>query len=98
MRSQFLIAVGLIAGAWLAAMPVQAQEVTKENVQGFTNFSRLETTVACSGAIKTDVVPEIKKYGFASIINLREASEEGANLEEEAAAAKAVGLRYYSIP
>jgi uncharacterized protein (TIGR01244 family) len=98
MRSQFLIAMGLIAGAWLATMPVQAQEVTKENVQGFTNFSRLETTVACSGAIKTDVVPEIKKYGFASIINLREASEEGANLEEEAAAAKAVGLRYYSIP
>jgi len=98
MRSQFLIAVGLIASAWLAAAPARAQEVTKENVEGITNFHRLETTVACSGAIKVTAVPEIKKFGFASIINLRQASEDGANLEEEAAAAKAADIRYYSIP
>jgi len=98
MRSQFLIAVGLIAIAWLAAAPARAQEVTKEYVEGITNFHRLETTVACSGAIKVTAVPEIKKFGFASIINLRQASEDGANLEEEAAAAKAADIRYYSIP
>jgi uncharacterized protein (TIGR01244 family) len=98
MKSQFLIALGLIASAWLAAAPARAQEVTKENVEGITNFHRLETTVACSGAIKVTAVPEIKKFGFASIINLRQASEDGANLEEEAAAAKAADIRYYSIP
>jgi uncharacterized protein (TIGR01244 family) len=98
MKSHFLIATGFIASAWLAATPVRAQEVTKENVDGITNFHRLETTVACSGAIKVDAVPEIKKFGFASIINLRQASEDGANLEQEAAAAKAVDMRYYSIP
>jgi uncharacterized protein (TIGR01244 family) len=98
MKFQYLIAAGLIASAWLAAAPVRAQEVTKENVEGITNFHRLETTVACSGAIKADAVPEIKKFGFASIINLREASEDGANLEGEAAAAKAADIRYYSIP
>jgi len=98
MRSHFLIAVGLFAGTWLATTPGRAQEVTKENVDGVTNFHRLETTVACAGAIKADAVPEIKKFGFASIINLREASEDGANLEGEAAAAKAADLRYYSIP
>jgi uncharacterized protein (TIGR01244 family) len=98
MRSRFLIALGLISSAWLAATPARAQEVTKENVEGITNLARIETTVACSGAIKVTAVPQIKKYGFASIINLREASEDGANLEEEAAAAKAAGLRYYSIP
>jgi uncharacterized protein (TIGR01244 family) len=98
MKSHFLIAAGLIATAWLAASPARAQEVTKENVDGITNFHRLETTVACSGAIKADAVPEIKKFGFASIINLREASEDGANIEQEAAAAKAVDLRYYSLP
>jgi len=98
MRSHFLIAVGLFAGTWLATTPARAQEVTKENVDGVTNFHRLETTVACAGAIKADAVPEIKKFGFASIINLREASEDGANLEGEAAAAKAADLRYYSIP
>jgi len=98
MRAHFLIVAGLIASAWLAATPVRAQEVTKENVEGITNFHRLETTVACFGAIKVTAVPEIKKFGFASIINLRQASEDGANLEEEAAAAKAADIRYYSIP
>jgi len=82
----------------LAATPTRAQEVTKETVEGITNFNRLETTVACTGAIKATAVPEIKKYGFASIINLRQASEAGADLEAEAAAAKAADIRYYSLP
>ena len=98
MKSHLLIAAGLVAGAWLAAAPARAQEVTKENVDGITNFHRLETTVACSGAIKATAVPEIKKFGFVSIINLRQPTEDGANLEEEAAAAKAADIRYYSIP
>ena len=98
MKSLFLIAVGLLSTACLAGLPARAQEVTKENVDGITNFHRLETTVACSGAIKATAVPEIKQFGFASIINLREASEDGANLEQEAAAAKAADIRYYSIP
>ena len=98
MKLQFLIAAALTSSVWLAATPVRAQEVTKEKVEGITNFNRIETTVACSGAIKADAVPEIKKFGFASIINLRQASEDGANLEAEAAAAKAADIRYYSIP
>jgi protein tyrosine phosphatase (PTP) superfamily phosphohydrolase (DUF442 family) len=36
--------------------------------------------------------------GFASIINLREASEAGADLDAEAAAAKSANIRYYSVP
>jgi len=98
MKLQFLMAAALTSGVWLAALPVRGQEVTKEKVDGITNFNRIETTVACSGAIKADAVPEIKKFGFASIINLRQASEDGANLEAEAAAAKAADIRYYSIP
>ena len=98
MKTRLLVAAGLIAGAWLVAGPVRAQEVTTENVDGIKNFHRLETTVACSGAIKADAVPEIKKFGFASIINLREPTEDGANIEQESAAAKAVGLNYYSLP
>ena len=98
MKSNFLIVAALISSVWVAAMPVRAQEVTKEKVEGITNFNRLETTVACSGAIKATAVPEIKKFGFASIINLRQASEDGANLEAEEAAAKAADIRYYSLP
>jgi uncharacterized protein (TIGR01244 family) len=98
MKSRFLLAVGLISSAWLAAAPVRAQEVTKETVEGVTNFNRIETTVACAGATKATAVPEIKKFGFVSIINLREAGEADADLEGEAAAAKAADIRYYSIP
>src|ERR1700693_2799833 len=98
MKLQFLIAAALISSVWLTTAPVRAQEVTKETVDGITNFNRLETTVACSGAIKANAVPEIKKFGFASIINLRQASEDGANLEAEEAAAKFADIRYSSIP
>jgi uncharacterized protein (TIGR01244 family) len=39
-----------------------------------------------------------QKMGFASIINLRQASEPGADIDAEAAAAKATGIRFYHIP
>jgi uncharacterized protein (TIGR01244 family) len=93
-----VLSVGLLAASGISIAPVRAQEVTKENVDGIVNLHRLQTTVACSGAIKPGAIPHIKEMGFVSIINLREPTEAGANLEEEAAAAKAVGLRYYGIP
>jgi len=98
MHSRLLIAVVLIAALCTAVVPVGAQEVTKETLAGVTNFNRLETTVACAGATKAEAVPELKKMGFASIINLRQATEAGADLEGEAAAAKAADIRYYHIP
>src|ERR1700694_6290973 len=98
MKSQILIAAALISTGWFVPTPVRAQEVTKEKVEGITNFNRIETTVACSGAIKATAVPEIKKFGFAPISNWRHASEDGANLEAEEAAAKAADIRYYSLP
>ena len=64
MKSQFLIAAALISSVWLAAAPARAQEVTKENVDGITNFHRLETTVACSGAIKATAVPGNQEVWF----------------------------------
>ena len=88
-----------VAAVVFAITALSAQsKVTKETVPGITNMARLETTVACAGAVTLDAVPEIKKMGFASIINLREASEQGANVEGEGAAAKAAGLRYENIP
>src|SRR6266545_4808319 len=89
--------VATIALALIGA-PGQAQEVTKATVPGVTNFARLETTVACGGATKPEAVPEIKKMGFASIINLRLPTEAGANVDAEAAAAKESGIKYFSIP
>ena len=88
----------LVIAGFAATATLGAQQVTKDNVEGIRNLARLETTVACAGAITADAVPEIKKMGFRSIINLREASEPGADIEKEEAAARAVGLRYFHVP
>lgn len=98
MKSYVLLAAAVILTVSFAAVPVHAQQVTKETVEGVTNFNRLETTVACAGAVKATAVPDLKKMGFASIINLRLSTEAGADLDAEAAAAKDAGIRYYWIP
>ena len=90
----------LIAAALIApAIAVAAQQVTKEEVPGIRNLSRLETTVACAGAISPEqAVPAIKKEGFTSIINLRESSEPGANVDQEEQLARSAGLKYFHVP
>lgn len=73
-------------------------QVVREDVDGIVNFARIETTVACAGAITPASVAEIKDMGFGAIINLRLASEEGANIDAEAAAARAAGIRFVHLP
>ena len=92
--------IALVAVTTMSALAVSvaAQQVTKEPVEGVVNFARLETTVACGGATKPEAVPALKKMGFVSIINLREATEPGANVDAEAAAAKAVGMKFFHVP
>jgi uncharacterized protein (TIGR01244 family) len=91
-------ALAVAALTLLGAYTTYAQQVSKESVEGVSNFARLETTIACAGATKATAVPALKKMGFASIINLRQPSENGANVEEEEAAAKQAGIKYYNIP
>src|ERR1700686_2375102 len=84
-----------VVGISIAA--AQAQ-VKKSNVEGITNFAQVETTVACAGAVKPGSVGNIKKMGFASIVNLRLATEQGADIDEEAAAAKTAGITFIHLP
>jgi protein tyrosine phosphatase (PTP) superfamily phosphohydrolase (DUF442 family) len=95
-----VLAAVIVAGALGSplATPAAAQQVIKENVPGITNFARVESTVACAGAVRPEAVPEIKRMGYKSIINLRLTSEPGAMVEEEGAAAKAAGITYIHIP
>ena len=91
--------VSLSLAVWLGlAASAGAQQVTKPAVEGVTNFAKLESTVACAGATKATAVPDIKKMGFASIINVRVPSEPGAEIDETAASAKAAGIRFFNIP
>ena len=72
--------------------------VSKATVPGIVNFAKVETTVACAGATTPAALAEVKKMGYNSVINLRTAAEAGAELEAEAAAAKAAGINYIHLP
>ena len=88
------IAVTLVT----AFAQLHAQQVTTEELNCVRNFKRLETTVACAGATSAESLPAIKKMGFVAVVNLRQASEAGADIEGSTAAAKAVNLNYVHIP
>lgn len=81
----------------LAAGEASAQ-VVKQEVAGIRNFAKIESTVACAGAITPAAIAEIKKMGYAAIINLRLATEQGADIEGHMAVAKAAGIPYYHVP
>lgn len=87
----------LTIGASLVAAMASAQ-VVRQEIPNIRNFAKIETTVACAGAITPAAIPEIKKMGYASIINLRLATEQGADIEGNIAAAKAADIPYYHIP
>jgi len=93
MRVHFALAA-VVVTATLAA----AQQPIKQSVPGIVNFARVETTVACGGATSAEAVPEVKKMGFASIINLRLDDEKDANIPAEEAAARAAGLNFVHVP
>ena len=82
----------------LTIVTVGFAQVKKSTVTGVTNFAQVETTVACAGAVTPTAVAGIKKMGFASIINLRLATEQGADIDAEAAAAKEAGINFVHIP
>ena len=83
--------VGLMATAASA-------QVVRQEVPGIRNFAKVETTVACAGAITPAAIAEVKKMGYASVINLRLATEQGADIDANMAAAKAADIPYYHIP
>jgi uncharacterized protein (TIGR01244 family) len=94
-----IVAIAMFAYASAMTSTVLAQsDVVREDVDGITNFAHIETTVACAGAITPESVAEIKRMGFGSIINLRRASEEGANIDAEAAAADEAGIPFIHLP
>ena len=88
----------LLAIAVCLTATAASAQVVRQEVPGIRNFAKIESTVACAGAITPGAIPEIKKMGYASIINLRLATEEGADIDGNIAAAKAAGIPYYHLP
>jgi uncharacterized protein (TIGR01244 family) len=97
---QRIVQRSLVALAALALMVVcmDAQQVTKRQIEGVSTFAQLDTTIACGGATRPEAIPELGKMGFKSVINLRLAGEEGAQVEQEGEAVRAAGMRYVHLP
>ncbi len=82
----------------LVAASAAAQQVQKQDVPGIRNFSRVDATVGCGGATTALAFPLLKQQGFVSIVNLRLASEAGADVETSRTSARSVGLKYIHLP
>ena len=84
---------------WGEAPPAPPTVAAKvEPFAGITNFAPIDDTFACAGAVKAEAAAELKRRGYASVVNFRKASEEGAAIEQEKAAVEAAGLKYVAIP
>ena len=91
MRLSFVLAIAISSVAVVTAQ--QKMERT-----GITNFTKVDAVVACGGATETAALEGLKNDGFKAIINLRQASEQGANIDTNSATAKALGLNYIHLP
>ena len=80
----------------VSAQPVAT--VRKATLDGVVNYSRVDDTMGCAGAITTAAVTAIKTEGYKSIVNLRLATEPGADVDQQRAAADQAGLRYHHLP
>ena len=86
----------LVCVLWAPA--VAGAGTDPESLPGASHYTRVEATVACGGATSADAWPELRSRGFKAVINLRQATEPGADVEGGRRAAEAAGLRYVHIP
>jgi uncharacterized protein (TIGR01244 family) len=87
-----------IAALVLAVALPAAAQVKKQEMPGIRNYSRVDATIGCGGATDPSAMVGLKKEGYVSVINLRLANEEGANIDAARAAAQSAGLKYIHLP
>ena len=86
------------AAALVLTGAVVSAQVTKQEIPGVRNFSRVDATIGCAGAVDPAAMSALRKEGFISVINLREATEQGADIDGSRAAAQKAGLKYIHLP
>lgn len=82
----------------LLLLTLAPQAPEKTTLPGAKNVTRVDATVMCGGATGDEAFPALKKQGFASVLNLRQASESGVDLDASRSAAQAAGLKYLHVP
>jgi len=97
-----LFLLGLVAAAAAAQpFPLQASQPPPPpaaGVPGVYNFTRVDSTIACGGALTLEAFEALRQAGYKSVVNLRDASEPGNDVEAAKKAAEAAGLKYIHLP
>jgi uncharacterized protein (TIGR01244 family) len=98
----FLFALTVVAA--LACAPT-TPTLEKHAAPGITNLTRLDgvptfagSLVGFGGATEPSAMSWLRSEGFETVISLRSASEDGADIEGSRAAAEAAGLNYIHLP
>jgi uncharacterized protein (TIGR01244 family) len=98
----FVFVLGLVVAphAQQAApsQAAQAQSSAAGTIPGVRNFTKADSTIACGGALAPEAYAALKEAGYMSIVNLRDASEQGNDVEAARKAAAAAGLKYFHLP
>lgn len=76
----------------------QAPQLEKREIDGVRNFTRVDATIGCAGATDPKAMAAIAEAGYRAVLNLREASEDGALIPESQKAAEAAGLQFLHLP
>lgn len=97
MNRALIVAAFLSAGVvgQAASPPVPPAQ---QSIDGVRNYTKVDATIGCAGATDSKALASIAKLGYKAVLNLREATEAGVNLDESRAAAEAAGLKYIHLP
>ena len=79
-------------------LAIAASLTAQSAPQGTTHYTRIDATAACAGATSVDAMAALKADGFKSVINLRQSTEEGVDIDAAKQAAAAAGIKYIHIP
>jgi protein tyrosine phosphatase (PTP) superfamily phosphohydrolase (DUF442 family) len=91
--------LGAMAVAYLFGFGTNAcLAQTGTTLEGVRNYTHVSTTIGCAGATAPEALAELKEMGYASVINLRLADENGVDIEASRAAAAGAGLKYIHLP
>jgi protein tyrosine phosphatase (PTP) superfamily phosphohydrolase (DUF442 family) len=93
MNPRTLVWASLAVAAHISVAAAAPQRVA---IAGINNFWRVDDTISTGGTITSRemAVPELKRRGIRSVINLAG----GADAEAERAAVEAAGMKYFLFP
>jgi uncharacterized protein (TIGR01244 family) len=81
-----------------AQQAAQASAPAAGAIPGVRNYTKVDSTIACGGALSPEAYGALKEAGYKSVVNVRLATEPGVNIEEAKKTAESAGLVYIHLP